>query len=141
MLIHARRIWTGAGEVRPVAAGRRHANYQAAGRVAPHIAAASVRYPSRTAAVARQGSYMEDRYVTAHAVIDGKPWYARVRQFPKTAYIEVWGDHGFDIDCHVRTPTAMQDIRDVAAGNVDHPDHDLDVMRRAAAIFDATEGG
>ena len=45
--------------------------------------------------------------MTAATSIDGQPWQARVRQFRDRAYIEVWGDGGFDADTQIATTDVL----------------------------------
>jgi hypothetical protein len=68
------------------------------------------------------------------AVIGGQRFWVRVRQFPATAYVEVWGD-GYDVDCHVATTDVQRDIAAAGQGVCDHPTHIVEVLRAAALVL------
>lgn len=75
--------------------------------------------------------------LTVAARIDGQPWRARVRQFRDRAYVEVWGDGGFDADTQIVTTDMLATMRHILAGESVLGRADHDVVHRAATIFRA----
>lgn len=55
--------------------------------------------------------------------------------FPTTAYVEVWGDHGFDIECNTPLDDVRTAMTDDNRGKLDLPDEHVEVLRMAAAVF------
>lgn len=75
--------------------------------------------------------------LTVATSIDGQPWRARVRQFHDRAYIEVWGDGGFDADTQIVTTDVLATMRQILAGERMLGCTDHDIVHRAATVFRA----
>lgn len=73
--------------------------------------------------------------VLAYAAV-GKPvWWARARQFRRSAYLEVWNDAGFDAESVVDTPDVFAAMANSLVGGCELSSPAADVVFRAALTF------
>lgn len=74
------------------------------------------------------------------ATVDGRRWWARVRQFRSSAYVEVWNDAGFDAETVVPTDDVVRQMTRALRGGGDLPAASADVLFHAAMTFTAAAG-
>lgn len=78
--------------------------------------------------------------VDVFADIYGTPYRVRVRTYPKSAYVEVWGDGGVDVDAHVHTTDINFEISAAANGESQQTPDVVKVLRMAALVLAHSHG-
>lgn len=69
------------------------------------------------------------------ATVDGHRWWARIRQFRASAYVEAWDEAGFDGEAVVQTADVHQLMRDPLGGGLELPAHTITLLLRVARTF------